>query len=398
MSDMYEEIVEKQDSATNLVTDKFNEAKDYADQSWDLFNDAVDELKTKIDNFDGETIDIAEPSVSTDDITSDVDTDSKGIEFRDIMSKLTELNGLPSVPSAPVLDPLQDFPVVRTNLADQLMDNYVTKMLAKLAEGGTGLGADTEAAIWQRALDRQELEVQKMYEEAESFFAARGFSMPPGMLAGRISEINIEVGRKRDAIDMDIAIKQAELAQTNEHYILTEVQKFALQETLQEIQMIAAVNDTRIRKYAAQVQAFGTVLNGIISAVDEGVKLLGAYIEKYKSTIQLVSVQIDALYKSATVTLEVAKLKLTQAMKMAELQVQEDVAVYNAKVECAKALASVSGQGMAAALTSIHASASLGVSDNLGYSGSYSRGDSYDMTKETASGPTRSEVHQYIHK
>lgn len=392
---IYEDIVKKQDEATSLVTDKFNEAKDYADQSWDLFNDAVDELKNKIDNFDGETIDIEEPSVDTDDITSDVDTDSKGIEYRDIMSKITELNGLPPVPSVPVLDPLQDFPVVRTNLADQLMDNYVVKLLAKLAAGGTGLGADVEADIWQRALDRQELEVQKMYEETEKYFSSRGFSMPPGMLAGRLSEINIEIGRKRDGMDMDIAIEQARLAQTNEHFILTEVQKYALQETLQEIQMISIINETRIKKYSTQVQAFSAVLTGIISAVDEGVKLLGMYIEKYKATIQLASVQIDALYKAATVTLEIAKLKLTQAMKMAELQVQEDIAVYQAKVECAKALASVSGQGMAAALTSIHASASIGASDGLSASNTYNRGDSYDMTKETAEGPKVSTVYNY---
>ena len=390
-------VVEQHEYARDLVSDKFQEARDYTDQSWELLQDSVDELKNAVNSFDDEEIEIEEPSVDTEDITADVDADTKTIEFRDVMNKIDELNGLPSVPSVPSMDTLQDFPIVRTNLADQLMDDYITKMLTKLEEEGTGLGADVEADIWQRALDRQELQVQQLFEQSENYFAARGFTLPPGALSGKLNEINVETGRRYDQMNMDIAIEQARLAQTNTHFILEQVRQFALQETLQEIQMIVAANDTKIRKYAAEVQAFGQVMSAIIGAVDEGIKLLGTYIEKYKAQIQLASVEIDGLYKAATIKIEVAKLKLAQAMKIAELQVEENKAIYAAKVEAAKALASVSGQGMAAALTSIHASASVGASGAASYTSGYNRSDTYDKTKETAYGPQFSTTHQYYH-
>ena len=84
-------VVEQHEYARDLVSDKFQEARDYTDQSWELLQDSVDELKNAVNSFDGEEIEIEESSVDTEDITADVDADTKTIEFRDVMNKIDEV-------------------------------------------------------------------------------------------------------------------------------------------------------------------------------------------------------------------------------------------------------------------------------------------------------------------
>jgi hypothetical protein len=77
--------------------------------------------------------------------------------------------------------------------------------------GGTGIPADIEAQIWMRARARETAEASKLKDVATLQFANRGFSMPAGVLAARLLEVEQEASNKSSTLSRDIAIKQAEI-------------------------------------------------------------------------------------------------------------------------------------------------------------------------------------------
>lgn len=78
----------------------------------------------------------------------------------------------------------------------------------------TGVDSAVETAISDRALSRLRDERESNYSEAESYWSARGFSMPPGMLAGRLQEIDREYSKRVSELNNDIYVRQVEDAKT----------------------------------------------------------------------------------------------------------------------------------------------------------------------------------------
>ncbi len=85
---------------------------------------------------------------------------------------------------------------------------------ARLA-GGTGLDATVEAAIWNRARDREAAIAQAQVDEATLQDEALGFDFPTGALNARLEAVGQEYHNKVSGISRDIAIKQADLEQQN---------------------------------------------------------------------------------------------------------------------------------------------------------------------------------------
>jgi len=101
-----------------------------------------------------------------------------------------------------------------------IWDVLLEKARDGIVNGGTGLAVDVEFEIWRRALSRQQVENDKSYQEIETYFSSRGFTIPPGAMAGRLQEKDAEIQRNNQNLNSDITIKQAELAQTNTHFML----------------------------------------------------------------------------------------------------------------------------------------------------------------------------------
>jgi hypothetical protein len=95
------------------------------------------------------------------------------------------------------------------------------KLYNELVSGGTGLDDATEQAIYDRATARQELENQKLYDNALNFFASRGAPLPPGALNGALIEVDYKIAQVREDLNNDILIQQSKLAQENTHFIIT---------------------------------------------------------------------------------------------------------------------------------------------------------------------------------
>ncbi len=84
--------------------------------------------------------------------------------------------------------------------------NRINEMLM----GGTGLPAEVEQALFDRARNREEIGGRKAVEEAFGEFAARGFSLPPGALAARIQEAREAATLATSAINRDILAQSAQ--------------------------------------------------------------------------------------------------------------------------------------------------------------------------------------------
>lgn len=111
------------------------------------------------------------------------------------------------------------FPSLDPNIG--LAEN--TWLLSVINNGYLGIPVPVEQAIWDRARARDTIEALRMEDEAVTQLSARGFSMPPGILANRLQMIQQEAANKSSTIAREQAIKQAEMA--------AEFMKFAIGES-----------------------------------------------------------------------------------------------------------------------------------------------------------------------
>lgn len=101
-------------------------------------------------------------------------------------------------------------------------------LLSVINNGYSGLPAAYEQAIWNRARSRDTLEALRLEEEAVSQFAARGFSLPPGVLSNRLLTVQQDAANKSSTIARELAIKQMEIAVDMVKFAVGEVSKLRL--------------------------------------------------------------------------------------------------------------------------------------------------------------------------
>ena len=218
-----------------------------------------------------------------------------------------------------------------------LADAIKTKLYNDVVNGGTGLDADVEQDIWDRALSRLNIELDKAYQQTLTNWAAWNNDMPDGILAGALQEVLFENNRTRLDLNRDIAYKQADLAQQNTQFAITsglvyekqmmdfinqinnrafevaryriqsEVDKFNIRITaynaqLQRFEAIARVFESRVRAELAKVEIYraqmeGAKIHGDLQAqkvmvYTQRVNALRAIIDMYNSQLEAVRTQI----------------------------------------------------------------------------------------------------------
>lgn len=136
-----------------------------------------------------------------------------------------------TLPSVPVLDisdfdvlppdeititPIQHyFSVDNIGIEDELVAVIRNRLKNNILYGGTGLTAAVEEAIWNRDLERNQRQLSDAVDKLTKEWARKGFTLPDGMLADTISVLHREYMDKLIDRSREIAIKQAELEQTN---------------------------------------------------------------------------------------------------------------------------------------------------------------------------------------
>jgi hypothetical protein len=88
----------------------------------------------------------------------------------------------------------------------EVLGDLQAKVKAMMA-GGTGLPPAIEDALFARARERDSAETERAVQEAVDTWAARGFSMPPGMLAKQAAVIREQGRLKAAELNRDIMVQ-----------------------------------------------------------------------------------------------------------------------------------------------------------------------------------------------
>ena len=302
--------------AAPLVSERFTQAKENADAALvnaesallvlqDIFTTAS--MPTDVDDIDYPTHEISldigsipakpgEPS-ATDLTPGEVTAPSIGI----VPSvSIPSINITAVAPS----DPITDFSFSEGSYSTGLLTLVRAALEDYVENGGTGLGTDVEDAIWARARARKNLENERVYDEANEYFSARGHDIPPGALSGRLTEALKEQARATAQINYEIMIEQARLAQSNTQHALT-----------------------------TSVQLEGVGMNFASSVA-------GRALEKAKAACDVIVNTYNALVAGFVAKLEKSKIEASVADSKANAQVAEGnqvIATYAAEMEGYKA-------------------------------------------------------------
>lgn len=213
---------------------------------------------------------------------------------------LMELLAMPALPSislptflgsAPGAEPVM--PTTGFVWSEEYYDSALlrdaTSRLTSMILGGTGLPAAIEQAIWDRGRAREDILANKATQEAYEEFGSRGFSLPPGALAGRVDEVRQKSREAASTLSRDVAVKQAELEIEN--------LKFSVQAGIQ----LAGQMMTYSGQYAGRaMEAAKTTVQIALDIFGANVSLFNARLQAYqteasvfKDLIQAESIKLE---------------------------------------------------------------------------------------------------------
>jgi len=357
--------------AKNLVKEKFASAQGYAEDAWSRVFAILAAIGAITPVFEDVDVDYTIQSTvldTFDAIKPDAPLDSD-LSFVD--------------PGRPVLGTLQEMPsfYLPGSSINSSKDLFMSRVLSILEKGSTGLDETVEAALWARAVARQELENIRVYNEAENYHSSRGFSLPPGALEGKLNEISIEIARNNSLLSFDISVKQAELAQANDRFVMNEAFTQVLKMEEQYALNILNSNKAVIEIFIAEVEEYKFLISAQISKIEAVLKVYLGKIEAYKAEATVAGIKLDVQIKVIEANIKQAQLQIDTAFKNADIMIEEAKIKYGIQVELLKASGSIAAQIAASALSSVNASASLGHSTGANQSLASSEGESWDNTK-----------------
>lgn len=175
-----------------------------------------------------------------------------------------------------------------------LLTALVESLDDRIVNGGTGLPAGIEANIWNRARERELRAAGDAIMELERM-EATGFMFPTGAYNDSRIKIQTEMGYTISGLSRDIAIKQAELEQSN---IL------AALNTAVGIESKLIDNTNSVEQRIFESTKYAT--EAAIAIYNAAVQVFQAYIEAYKTKVQI----YDAQIRGALATVEVYKTQI----------------------------------------------------------------------------------------
>jgi hypothetical protein len=174
---------------------------------------------------------------------------------------LSVISFLEDKPSSAIAIPNGTFNYTEPTYQSGLLDAIKTKLSGDIQNGRLGIPTAVEVAIWDRARAREEANVERLRYEALEGFAARGFSLPAGVLAARLDQAEQEAVNLDSSLSRDIAIKQAEMTLQHLQFCLTTgvqlegvLLNYSSQVAERAFNVARAMLDASIAIFTAQVQ------------------------------------------------------------------------------------------------------------------------------------------------
>ncbi len=200
--------------------------------------------------------------------------------------------------------------------ASELLDDTTTRVRAWL-QGGTGLPAAVQQALFDKARSREVDTAKEATEAAFDTWAARGFSMPPGMLVEQVNVAQEKSRLAQNTLEREILIKSAEWEIEN---LRVAVERGIALETV----LINKFSNSAQRTFEAakyRVEADIALFNAMVS-------LYNAASSAYQVKANVFKVQVDAQLAE----LEAYKAQIEGEKAKAQLN-EQTVRVYEARIK-----------------------------------------------------------------
>lgn len=345
-------IFDSAPSTKTVVSDKFAEMLVYADEAWDTATALIATLtdSTTIPDPDFADISLSELTMpSIDDVTKPVAPEAPSAEI--------EIEDAPD--NSAVI--FQDENIAINTLLD-------TKIQANLNAGGTGLGSEIEAAIWARATTRLTEDRTLKIAEANADLAARGWTAPNGALEAKVSQVTRDFTKRLEEISEQIAVEQAKLAQTNEHFTLEQALKYV---TVAR-DWLSQKTNFLLKKFELEIDAWKTVSGTTIAELDAKVKLYGASASAYASEVQAEKTFIESKIEIINASLTEFKENFSFAVDREKLRLDKWNLTSNLDQTGIQYGSQFTSQLAASALGAINTTAQISASSSIGETVGYS--------------------------
>lgn len=221
----------------------------------------------------------------------------------------------------------------------ELLSLLGTKFVSIINDGGTSLSAAAEAAIWNRAREREQALALANEAEVLRSSDALGFGLPSGVIAMQLRQAQQDGLGKASSLSRDIAVKQAEMEQDNMKLALQEGVKlegqlvdysYKLEQLTFESAKTAAEN--AVATYNAAVTNYQALVEGykaFASAYQTVINGQNAIVEIYKAQLQ--AEQTKAQINSTLVE------QYRVGIEAGRIQVE----IYNSQVQAARTLVDI---------------------------------------------------------
>lgn len=234
------------------------------------------------------------------------------------------------MPTDDLLAPTSNFAFFEAAYQSTLLDPLKAKLLADLTNGGYGIDTADEAALYQRARDREAEATTLRVDEAGRAMAARGFALPPGELSIHIDRAYQDSQSKLSGVSREIFVDSAKRFVENRRFTITEVRGL-------ETVLLGFHNSVQER--ALNVARFTQELSILVYNALLARYRLRLDAAKITSDVQLQRVQVDLARAQAAIELfrgEILAYEANLRFLIEPLKLQVDV--YRADIESNRAL------------------------------------------------------------
>jgi hypothetical protein len=256
-----------------------------------------------------------------------------------------------TVPELDIVEPTIQTYIPGADYASSLLSTLVDSLEDRITNGGTGLSAAVEAALWDREREREAIATRDSLLELDQM-EAQGFALPPGQYVDARLKITTEMHARTITLGRDIAVKQAELELENVKHALTlasDTEKALLaayndaeQRTFEALKLAVeagvAVYNAKVQGYLATVDAYKAKI-GIFEAQVGGIL---AEVEAYKATVEAENTKAQsnvarvqaytALIEGSLASVDVYKAEVSAVVAQAELE-KLKTDIYRAQVQ-----------------------------------------------------------------
>lgn len=226
------------------------------------------------------------------------------------------------------------FPDFSTRMQTSV-DNWIYDTITT---GATGIPTAVENQIWDRARSKELLDASRARSDVTAQWASRGWSMPTGVLAQQLMQIDQDTSSKISAHARDVAIKQAE--------IVIDSVKFAVEQGARmRLGVVAALVD---------------YMRAFMAPWELAIRKAEALVDAKSRLWQSSAAYYGALISAAELHLKFDQLSIDRALGANKLTVDQVIGTVNNRVNAAVSAAQAMANTASAALSSQVSLAKIG--------------------------------------